>query len=129
MNILLLLFAAVRLSESLYSVKVAGEGVSLDVFNRIGQKDDTQTSCLPKGALEHHKKSNMIEEPQQNVSEREYMRRTTGSPLSGHSFYVDVGVSDELRRKVYLGCMMIRNYGSSSRFVLGFKVLTSILLC
>ncbi|XP_019179442.1 PREDICTED: uncharacterized protein LOC109174631 isoform X2 [Ipomoea nil] len=90
----------VRLSESLYSVKVAGEGVSLDVFNRIGQKDDTQTSCLPMGALEHHKKSNTIEEPQQNVSEREYMRRTTGSPLFGHSFYVDVGVSDELRRKV-----------------------------
>lgn len=101
MNILLLLFAAVRLSESLYSVKVAGEGVSLDVFNRIGQKDDTQTSCLPMGTLEHHKKSNIIEEPQRNVSEREHMRRTISSPLSGHSFYVDVGVSDELRRKVF----------------------------
>ncbi|CAH9122200.1 unnamed protein product [Cuscuta epithymum] len=89
-----------RLSESRYSVKVAGDGVSLDVFNRLIQKDDIQASCIPLGTYERLRKSDVIEEPQPNILEREYAKRMIRSPLSGYSLYVDIGVSDELRSKV-----------------------------
>ncbi|VFQ60155.1 unnamed protein product [Cuscuta campestris] len=89
-----------RLSESLYGVKVAEEGVSFDVFNRLGHNGDSQTSCIPMGTIEHLKKLNLIEEPQPNALDRESVKRTIISPLSGYSLYVDVDVSDELRCKV-----------------------------
>lgn len=79
----------VRLNESLYSVKGVGQGgFSVDDIS-------SQHSCLPVALPEHSKPPDMIEEPLIHA-EREPKRRT----LSGHTFYVDADVSDELRSKV-----------------------------
>lgn len=86
---ILLMFAPVRLNESLYSVKGDGQGgFSVDDIS-------SQHSCLPVALPEHSKSPVMIEEPLIHA-EREPKRRT----LFGHTFYVDADVSDELRSKV-----------------------------
>lgn len=97
---LLLMFAPVRLSESLYSVKGVGQGgLSVDDIDGLVQKGSKQQSCLPVALSEHSKPRDMIEEPLMHA-EREPKRRT----LFGHTFYVDTDVSDELHSKVGWGC-------------------------
>ncbi|MCD7459312.1 hypothetical protein HAX54_040610 [Datura stramonium] len=86
----------VRLSESLYSVKGAGQGgFSVDDIDGLVQKASRQHSCLPVALPEQSKPPDVIEEPLKHA-EREPKRRT----LFGHTFYVDANVSDELRSKV-----------------------------
>lgn len=93
---LLLMFAPVRLSESLYSVNGVGQGgSSVDDIDGLVQKASRQHSCLPVALPEHSKPPDMIEEPLKHA-EREPKRRT----LFGHTFYVDPDVSDELHSKV-----------------------------
>lgn len=97
---LLLVFAPVRLSESLYSVKGVGQdGLSVDDIDGLAQRASRQRSCLPVALPENSKPPHMIEEPLMHT-EREPNRRT----LFNHTFYVDADVSDELRSKVCLGC-------------------------
>uniref|UniRef100_A0A5B7BXE9 BRCT domain-containing protein n=1 Tax=Davidia involucrata TaxID=16924 RepID=A0A5B7BXE9_DAVIN len=90
----------VRLNESLYSVKSVGEnGMHMDDLNRLVQYAGTENYCLPVGMHEHAKQSDMIEEPHLRFSEKVF-KRSVESTLSGHSLYVDLDVSAELRRKV-----------------------------
>ncbi|KAK3032205.1 hypothetical protein RJ639_036135 [Escallonia herrerae] len=89
-----------RLSETLYSVKSAGEtGMPVDDLNRLLLLSGTPSSCLPSGMLEHLKQSNMIEGPQARSSGREIGRNLEAN-LAGHSLYIDVDVPAELRSKV-----------------------------
>ncbi|KAM7510708.1 hypothetical protein LguiB_009583 [Lonicera macranthoides] len=79
----------VRLSESIYGVKSAGEnGTPMNDLNRVVHHDGAENSCLPV---------RMIEAP--NPSEKE-VKRSFGSTLFGHTLYVDINVSAELQRKV-----------------------------
>ncbi|KAK2965569.1 hypothetical protein RJ640_018735 [Escallonia rubra] len=94
------LLVDVRFSETLYSVKSAGEtGMPVDDLNRLLLLSGTPTSCLPSGMLEHLKQSNMIEGPQARSSGREIGRNLEAN-LAGHSLYIDVDVPAELRSKV-----------------------------
>ncbi|KAL6207667.1 hypothetical protein ACLB2K_018622 [Fragaria x ananassa] len=89
----------VRLSESLYSIKSMGQnGIRLDELNRLVGFSGAENSCLPVGAY-GTKQLSMIEEPQ--FSGREFnCNRGSDSTLSGHSMYVDLDISAELRNKV-----------------------------
>ncbi|KAI5669535.1 hypothetical protein M9H77_19388 [Catharanthus roseus] len=90
-----------RLSESLYSVKIVGEsGMPSDDLNRLAPNAGVEKSCVPYGSLEYSNKSDMIEGQKLRVTEREPKRRNTSSPLSGYSFYIDADVSTELQSKV-----------------------------
>ena len=70
----------------------------LDELNRLAGFSGTENSCLPVGTY-GAKKFDMIEKSR--FSGRE-LNRSTGSTLSGHSLYVDPGISAELRNKVNL---------------------------
>lgn len=86
-----------RLSESLYSIKSFGEnGARLDELNRLVGVFSTENSCTPV-ATRGTKQLDMIEERHRPFSERE-----SDSTLSGHSMYVDLDISSELRNKVKL---------------------------
>ncbi|KAK9266066.1 hypothetical protein L1049_021471 [Liquidambar formosana] len=90
----------VRLSESLYSVKNVGEnGMRLDDLNRNVGFTGPENSCLPIGIRENTKQSDMIQDPNLWSSGRE-ANRSMESTLSGHSMYVDLDISSELRSKV-----------------------------
>ncbi|KAK9946783.1 hypothetical protein M0R45_012229 [Rubus argutus] len=125
----------VRLSESLYSIKSFGQnGIRLDELNRLVGFSGTENSCLPVGA-NGTKHLSTIEEAQ--FSERESnCNRSSDSTLSGHSMYIDLDISAELRNKViqaagregatfidqwFVGCRAshVVCEGSSSRKYLG----------
>ncbi|WCJ29280.1 BRCT domain-containing DNA repair protein [Euphorbia peplus] len=90
----------VRLSESLYSVKtVGGNDVKLDDLNRLVGFGSTENSCLPAG-INDAKQFDMAEGLHKRLSGRS-SNRSTDSTLSGSSIYIDSGMSDELRNKVY----------------------------
>lgn len=117
-NTLMFMFAPVRLSESLYSVKGVGQGgLSVDDIDGLVQRASRQHSCLPVALPENSKRADMIEEPLMHA-EREPKRRT----LLGHAFYVDGDVSDELRSKVGLGCYKkaqhLINFSNKYRIIL-----------
>ncbi|XP_062023401.1 uncharacterized protein LOC133739633 [Rosa rugosa] len=125
----------VRLSESLYSIKSLGQnGIRLDELNRLVGFSGTEHSCLPVGA-HGIKQLSMIEEPQFSGRESN-CNRSSDSTLSGHSMYVDLDISAELRNKViqaasregatfldqwFVGCRATHVVceGSSSRKYLG----------
>ncbi|KAM5565344.1 hypothetical protein ABKV19_019395 [Rosa sericea] len=125
----------VRLSESLYSIKSLGQsGIRLDVLNRLVGFSGTENSCLPVGA-HGTKQLSTIEEPQFSGRESN-CNRSSDSTLSGHSMYVDLDISAELRNKViqaasregatfldqwFVGCRAshVVCEGSSSRKYLG----------
>lgn len=91
----------VRLSESLYSVKIVGEtGVGVDDMNQLAQNAGIEKSCLPYSSLEYTNKADQIGSPQLHFTERESKRRNMSSPLFGYSFYIDADVSSELQSKV-----------------------------
>lgn len=93
------LFVAVRLSESLYTVKSIGEhGMHLDKLNRLVGFAGTENSCLPAGIFEA-KQFDATAKPHLRFSERE-SNRSTNATLSGHSMYIDSDISEELRNKV-----------------------------
>ncbi|GMN63321.1 hypothetical protein TIFTF001_032404 [Ficus carica] len=88
-----------RLSESNYSVKSFGENaMPLDEWNRLTGFSGAENSCLPVG-VRGSKQSCMVEEPLVRFSGRETDRRNDYT-LSGHSMYVDLDTSAELRNKV-----------------------------
>lgn len=90
-----------RLSESLYSIKSFGQNcIRLDEFNRLVGFISTENSCIPVDAR-GAKPLDTIEEPHLPFSGRE-SNRSTDSVLSGHSMYVDLDISSELRNKVKL---------------------------
>ncbi|KAA8538721.1 hypothetical protein F0562_028298 [Nyssa sinensis] len=89
----------VRLNESLYSVRSVGEnGMHMNDLNRLIQYAGTENSCLPVGLHDHTKQSDMIEEP--HCFPEDVFKRSMESTLSGHSLFVDLDVSTELRSKV-----------------------------
>ena len=89
-----------RLSESLYSIKSLGQnGIRLDELNRLVGFSGTENSCLPVGV--HGNKLSTIEEPQFSGRESDY-NRSSDPTLSGHSMYVDLDISSELRNKMKL---------------------------
>ncbi|TQE05233.1 hypothetical protein C1H46_009212 [Malus baccata] len=128
----------VRLSESLYSIKSFGEnGMRLDELNRFVGFIGTENTCLPVG-VHGAKQLDTIEEPRLSFPGRESTRNTDSShpTLSGHSMYVDLDISSELRKKVteaasregatfvdqwFVGCKAshVVCEGSSSRKYLG----------
>lgn len=90
-----------RLSESLYSIKSFGQnGIRLDELNRLVGFSGTENSCLPVGA-HGTKHLSTIEEPQFSGRESN-CNRSSDSTLSGHSMYIDLDISVELRNKVKL---------------------------
>lgn len=93
-------YIAVRLSESLYRIKSFGENKPLDEWNRLTGFTGAENSCIPIGA-HGTPKSDTIEEPHVRLSGRE-SDRNYASTLSGHSMYVDLDISAELRNKVKL---------------------------
>ncbi|KAM2969076.1 hypothetical protein FF2_016233 [Malus domestica] len=128
----------VRLSESLYSIKSFGEnGMRLDELNRLVGFSGTENSCLPIG-VRGAKQLDTNDEPRVSFRGREAIRSTDSShsTLSGHSIYVDLDISSELRNKVteaarregatfvdqwFVGCKAshVVCEGSSSRKYLG----------
>lgn len=70
----------------------------LDEWNRLTGFSGAENSCLPVG-VRGSKQSCMVEEPLIRFSGRETDRRND-STLSGHSMYVDLDISAELRNKV-----------------------------
>ena len=85
-----------RLSESLYSIKSFGQnGIRLDELNRLVGFSGTENSCLTGAHL------STIEEPQFSGRESN-CNRSSDSILSGHSMYIDLDISAELRNKVKL---------------------------
>ncbi|XP_024164754.1 uncharacterized protein LOC112171862 [Rosa chinensis] len=125
----------VRLSESLYSIRSLGQnGIRLDELNRLVGFSGTENSCLPVAA-HGTKQLSTIEEPQFSGRESN-CNRSSDSTLSGHSMYVDLDISAELRNKViqaasregatfldqwFVGCRAshVVCEGSSSRKYLG----------
>lgn len=99
---LLLFILPVRLSESLYSIKVVGEaGLAVDDTNQLAPSSGIQKSCLPYSPLEYANKADQTGSPPLHFTERESKRRNTSSPLFGYTFYVDADVSSELQSKVW----------------------------
>ncbi|XP_022730574.1 uncharacterized protein LOC111285399 isoform X2 [Durio zibethinus] len=89
----------VRLSESLYTVKCVEEhGTRVDELNRLAGSTASDSSCLPAGFHEA-KKIDMIEKQHVLFSGR-VPKKSMDSTLSGHTMYIDSGISDELRNKV-----------------------------
>ncbi|KAH7523895.1 hypothetical protein FEM48_Zijuj06G0060600 [Ziziphus jujuba var. spinosa] len=89
----------VRLNESLYNVKSFGKNdAHLDQMNRLVGFSGTENSCLPVGTR-GAKQSDMLQEQHLSHSGGE-SNRTTGSTLSGSYLYVDLDISEELRKKV-----------------------------
>lgn len=83
---------SVRLNESLYSVNSIGDnGISNNDSKRLDQKSGAENSCVPVGFVK-----------KQHNTERETNRQIVSSSLTGQTFYVDVDVPAELRRKVDL---------------------------
>lgn len=90
---------AVRLSESLYSVKSVGKnGVRLDELNRLVGFTGTENTCLPVG-IKDANQFDMTKGPHKASSGRS-SDGGIGSSLSGNSMYVDSDISDALRNKV-----------------------------
>ncbi|KAF9586973.1 hypothetical protein IFM89_039845 [Coptis chinensis] len=89
----------VRLSESLYSVKSAGENGLNMKSNHLVRVNDTENSCLPVGLREDTKHSNRTQQAQLLFSEKESGTRAD-LVLSVKSIYVDSEISDDVRRKV-----------------------------
>lgn len=80
-------------------------GIRLDELNRLVGFSGAENSCLPVGAY-GTKQLSTIEEPQ--FSGREFnCNRSSDSTLSGHSMYVDLDISAELRNKVKLNFRVI----------------------
>lgn len=101
-----LLSAAVRLSESHYSVKSYGDNnMRLDDFKLLPGYTNAENSCLP-ARIRETKHANIVEEFQR-FSRRE-SNKNSDLTLSGCSIYVDPDISSELRNKVKL-CFLTRN--------------------
>ncbi|KAF6146738.1 hypothetical protein GIB67_009024 [Kingdonia uniflora] len=88
-----------RLSESLYTVKTAGENGSKLEFNHLAGVTDTEKSCLPVGLHDHSKQFKTSLQPQPPFSGK-VSGASREFPLSGFSIYVDSDISDELQKKV-----------------------------
>ncbi|MFQ6658570.1 hypothetical protein Gotur_027776, partial [Gossypium turneri] len=85
---------AVRLSESLYTVKGAEEHAAcVDELNRLAGSTASESSCLPAGFHEA-KKLDMIGKPNVRYSGR-VLNRSMDSVLSGHTIYIDSDISVE----------------------------------
>ncbi|KAH0969722.1 hypothetical protein GBA52_028318 [Prunus armeniaca] len=112
-------------------------GIRLDEFNRLVGFISTENSCIPVDAR-GAKPLDTIEEPHLPFSGRE-SNRSTDSVLSGHSMYVDLDISSELRNKVieaarregvtlidqwFVGCRAshVVCEGSASRKYLGHSI-------
>ncbi|XP_062097071.1 uncharacterized protein LOC133803128 [Humulus lupulus] len=87
----------VRLSETLYRIKSLGENKALDDWNRLTGFTGAENSCLPVG----------VRGTSQSETSEEHARfsgraseRNDDFTLSGHSMYVDLDISAELRNKV-----------------------------
>lgn len=88
-----------RLSESLYSVKHAGEdGMPLRELNQLIGLSGSEKSCLPLGFFEDEKSLSTIWRHHLQSSRKEL--RTGGAVLSSDCIYVDSDISTELRKKV-----------------------------
>ena len=101
-NIVFFFPAAVRLSESLYSVQNCEEnGTQLDELNRLTGFSGTENSCFT--VVTHGAKRFDIIKKARCFGREFY--RGTASTLSGHSVYIDPDISAELRNKVYLNIL------------------------
>lgn len=90
-------FFAVRLSESVYTVKGVGEcSPRVDELNLL--VGPTDSSCLPSGFHET-KKIKTIKKLQLRSSDR-ISDKCMDSALSGHTVYIDSNISGELWNKV-----------------------------
>lgn len=88
-----------RLNESLYNVKSFGEDdAHLDQMNRLAGFSGSENSCLPVGTR-GAKQSEMLEKQHLSCSGGD-SNRSNDCMLSGHSLYVDLDISPELRKKV-----------------------------
>jgi hypothetical protein len=98
--------AAVRLDESLYSIRNIGEnGQPLGEFNRLVGAPVSEKSCLPpmvfqdkacsdttqKRRLQAHR-----EEPEHDVF-----------VFTNHTIYIDPGISGEMKKKVWSPCRFL----------------------
>lgn len=72
----------------------------VDQLNRLVGFSGSENSCLPVGTR-GAKQSSMLEEQCLSVSGGE-SNRSIDCTLSGHSIYVDLDISPELRNKVKL---------------------------
>ncbi|KAM6541938.1 hypothetical protein CsatB_006385 [Cannabis sativa] len=88
----------VRLSESLYRIKSIGENKALDDWNRLNGFTGAENSCLPAG-VRGTLHSETSEEQHGRFSGRA-SERNDDYALSGHSLYIDLDISTELRNKV-----------------------------
>ena len=101
-----LLSAAVRLSESHYSVKsYVDNNMRLDDFKLLPGYTNAENSCLPARIRESKHVDNA--EEFQRFSGRE-SNRSLDFSFSGCSVYVDPGISSELRNKVKLCILKIK---------------------
>ncbi|KAK7351321.1 hypothetical protein VNO77_10676 [Canavalia gladiata] len=93
-----LLSAAVRLSESHYSVKSYGDNnIRFDDLKPLPGYTNTENYCLPS-RIHENIHANSVEEIQRFSGRAS--NRSQDSTLSGCSIYVDPGISSELRNKV-----------------------------
>lgn len=72
----------------------------VDQLNRLVGFSGSEKSCLPVGTR-GAKHSSMIEEPRLSLAVGD-SNRSIDCTLSGHSIYVDLDISPELRNKVKL---------------------------
>ena len=91
-----------RLSESLYGVKRAGEnGMLLGELNQLVGLPGAEKSCLPHGVFEDEKPLSTTWQRHLQSSRKE--RGSGGAVLSNGCIYIDPDVSSELKKKVNFG--------------------------
>lgn len=91
---------AVRLSETLYSVKSVGDsGSRIEELHRTRGITGAEKSCLP-ASIQEAKKLEKGEESRLLSSGRECQRSVDLMNLSGQSVYLDSDISAELQNKV-----------------------------
>lgn len=92
-----------RLSESLYGVRFAGQnGMPLGELNQLIGLPGVAKSCLPLRVFEDEKPSCTMWQSHLQFSREEL--RSDGAVLSGGSIYVDPDISAELKKKVEFCC-------------------------
>jgi hypothetical protein len=94
--------AAVRLDESLYSIKNIGEnGRPLGEFNRLVGVPVDEKSCLPPMVFQDKACSDATQKHRDELQAHREEPEQDVFVFTNHTIYIDPGISGEMKKKVW----------------------------